>query len=615
MYYQDGKKGKSNEDRNEFGGGEMLEKSIYDMFSNVCEKNKDKVAYRYKKEGKWIPVTWAENQESCKKISKSLMALGVRKDNKVDILSWTNLEWIQIDMATVSIGAVVVGIYPNNLADDCAYIINHSDAVVLFVENKDQLEKIIQVRSNLPNLKHIVIIEGKALGVEGVITWQEFMDKGGDISDEEFFSRTAELQPGDVASIVYTSGTTGVPRGAMLTHENLLFTSWSAIQSLYIEPYFENLLFLPLAHVFARIIVYVCLRAGLTTSIVESLDTVVDNLKEIRPHFFGSPPRTYERAYARITSNAMDAGGIKYRLFKWALGVGYNVSKLQQEKKPLTGSLAFKHKIANKLVFSKIQAVLGGRLVYAISGAAPLNKSIAEFFHACGVLILEGIGMTENTSFTNVNLYNHYKFGSVGQTGMEVEQRIAPDGEVLYRGKNVMLGYYKDPEATAETIDSDGWLYTGDLGKIDEDGFLSITDRKKDLIITSGGKNVAPQRVEKIMETSRYIHQVVVYGEKKKYLTGVVTLDKGQVEEWATKQGISSSSWEELCGQPKIQELIDHEVAEKNKLLSSFETLKKVLISPNEFSIESGEMTASLKVKRNVVTEKYQDRLEALYED
>ncbi len=593
----------------------MLEKSIYEMFKNVCEKNKDKVAYRYKKEGNWIPVTWAENQEACKNISKSLMALGVKKDDKVDILSWTNLEWIQIDMATVSIGAVVVGIYPNNLADDCAYIINHSDAVVLFVENKDQLDKILQVRSNLPNLRNIVIIEGEASGAEGVITWQEFMDKGAHISDEEFFSRTAELQPGDVASIVYTSGTTGVPKGAMLTHENLVFTSWSAIQSLYIEPHFENLLFLPLAHVFARIIVYVCLRAGLTTSIAESLDTVVDNLKEIRPHFFGSPPRTYERAYARITSNAMDAGGIKYKLFKWALGVGYDVSKLQQEKKPVTGSLAFKHKIANKLVFSKIQALLGGRLVYAISGAAPLNKSIAEFFHACGVLILEGIGMTENTSFTNVNLYNHYKFGSVGPTGTEIEQRIAPDGEVLYRGKNVMLGYYKDPEATAETIDSDGWLYTGDLGKIDEDSFLSITDRKKDLIITSGGKNVAPQRVEKIMETSRYIHQVVVYGERKKYLTGVVTLDKGQVEEWATKQGVQTSGWEELCGHLKVKELIDSEVAEKNKLLSSFETLKKVLISPDEFSIASGEMTASLKVKRGVVTGKYQDRLEALYED
>ena len=593
----------------------MLEKSIYEMFTNVCEKNKDKVAYRYKKEGKWIPVTWAENQETCKKISKSLMALGVKKDDKVDILSWTLLEWIQIDMAAVSIGAVVVGIYPNNLADDCAYIINHSDAVVLFVENKDQLDKILQVRSNLPNLKHIVIIEGEASGVDEVITWQEFMDKGADISDEEFLARTAELQPGDVASIVYTSGTTGVPKGAMLTHENLLFTSWSAIESLYIEPYFENLLFLPLAHVFARIIVYVCLRAGLTTSIAESLDTVVDNLKEIRPHFFGSPPRTYERAYARITSNAMDAGGIKYKLFKWALGVGYAVSERQQQKKHVTGLLAVKYKLAHKLVFSKIQAVLGGRIVYAISGAAPLNKSIAEFFHACGVLILEGIGMTENTSFTNVNLYHHYKFGSVGPTGPEIEQKIAPDGEVLYRGKNVMLGYYKDPEATAETIDSDGWLYTGDMGKVDEDGFLSITDRKKDIIVTSGGKNVAPQRIEKIMETSRYINQVVVYGERKKYLTGVVTLDKGQVEEWATKQGIPYSSWEELCGHSKVQKLIDNEVAEKNKLLSSFETLKKVLISPDEFSIARGEMTASLKIKRHIVTEKFRDRLDVLYED
>jgi long-chain acyl-CoA synthetase len=593
----------------------MLEKSIYEMFKNVCEKNKDKVAYRYKKEGRWIPVTWAENQEACKKISKSLMALEVKKDDKIDILSWTRLEWIQIDIATVSIGAVIVGIYPNNLADDCAYIINHSDAKVLFVENKDQLDKIIQVRSNLPHLRHIVIIEGEVSGAEGVITWQEFMDKGVDISDDEFFSRTEELQPGDVASIVYTSGTTGVPKGAMLTHENLVFTSWSAIQSLYLEPHFENLLFLPLAHVFARIIVYVCLRGALTTSIAESMETVVDNLKEIRPHFFGSPPRLYERAYARVTSNAMDAGGIKYKLFKWALKVGYTVSVLKQQKKPVTGSLAFKHKLANKLVFSKIQAALGGRVVYAISGAAPLNKSIAEFFHACGVLILEGIGMTENTSFTNVNLYGHYKFGTVGPTGPEIEQKIAPDGEVLYRGKNVMLGYYKDPEATAESLDNDGWLYTGDMGRIDEDGFLSITDRKKDLIVTSGGKNVAPQRIEKIMETSRYVHQVVVYGEKKKYLTGVVTLDKGQIEEWATKQGIQYSKWEELCDHPKVQELIDHEVAEKNKLLSSFETLKKVLIEPEEFSIASGEMTASLKVKRSVVTEKYRDRLEALYED
>jgi long-chain acyl-CoA synthetase len=593
----------------------MLEKSIYEMFKNVCEKNKDKIAYKYKEGGQWKPITWAEYQESCKRISKSLMALEVGKDEKVNILSWTRLEWVQVDIATVSIGAVIVGIYPTNLADDCAYIINHSDAVVLFVENKDQLDKIAGVRGNLPKLKHIIIIQGDSSGKEDVMTWQEFIEKGANITDAEFLSRTEELKPGDVASIVYTSGTTGIPKGAMITHENLIFTSWSAMNSLYLEPYFENLLFLPLAHVFARIIVYVCLRAALTTSIAESMDAVVENLKEIRPHFFGSPPRLYERAYGKITSNAQDAGGIKYKLFKWALKVGYAVSELKQRKEPVEGMLAFKHKLANKLVFSKIQAALGGNVVYGISGAAPLNKAIAEFFHACGVLILEGIGMTENTSFSNVNLYDKYKFGSVGPTGPEIEQKIAQDGEVLYRGKNVMKGYYKDPEATAETIDKDGWLYTGDIGVIDEDGYLYITDRKKDLIVTSGGKNVAPQRVEKIMLTSRYIGQIVVYGERKKYLTGVVTLDKEQVEAWATKQGISASSWVELCAHHKVVELIDSEVAEKNKTLSSFETLKKVLISPNEFSIESGEMTSSLKVKRNAVTEKYRDRLDALYED
>ncbi len=593
----------------------MLEKSIYEMFKNVCEKNKDKVAYRHKDEGEWKSVTWGENQEACQEISKSLIALGVKKDDKVNILSWTNLEWLQVDIATVSIGAVIVGIYPSNLADDCAYIINHSDAVVLFVENKDQLSKIAQVRGNLPQLKHIIIIQGDSSGREDVMTWQEFIEKGKNITDAEFLSRTEELQPDDSASIVYTSGTTGIPKGAMITHENLVFTSWSAMNSIYIEPYFENLLFLPLAHVFARIIMYVCLRAALTTSIAESMDTIVENLKEIRPHFFGSPPRLYERAYGRITSNAQDAGGAKYKIFKWALKVGYAVSELKQRKEPVKGLLGFKHKLANKLVFSKIQAALGGNVVYGISGAAPLNKAIAEFFHACGVLILEGIGMTENTSFSNVNLYDNYKFGSVGPTGPEIEQKIAQDGEVLYRGKNVMKGYYKDPEATAETIDKDGWLYTGDIGVIDEDGFLYITDRKKDLIVTSGGKNVAPQRVEKIIQTSRYIGQIVVYGERKKYLTGVVTLDKEQVETWATKQGISSGSWEELCSHPKVVELIDNEVAEKNKILSSFETLKKVLIVPEEFSIESGEMTSSLKIKRNAVTEKYKDRLDALYED
>jgi long-chain acyl-CoA synthetase len=253
--------------------------------------------------------------------------------------------------------------------------------------------------------------------------------------------------------------------------------------------------------------------------------------------------------------------------------------------------------------------------VFAISGAAPLNKAIAEFFHACGVLILEGIGMTENTSFTNVNRFDNNKFGTVGPPGPEIEQKIAPDGEVLFRGKNVMLGYYKNPEETAESLDKDGWLHTGDIGEIDEDGFLRITDRKKDIIVTSGGKNVAPQRIEKIMRTSRYIDQAVVYGDRKKYLTGIVSLDQEQIEEWATKHGIPFSTREELCVHPKVVELIDSEIEEKNKSLASFETLKKVIIAPNEFTVDSGELTPSLKVKNKVVIEKYRERLDNLYED
>lgn len=593
----------------------MLEKSIYELFKTVCEKNPDKVAYKYKEGDEWKPVTWKEHQETCRSISKGLMALGVEKDDKVNILCSPRLEWIQIDNASVTIGAVIVGIYFSNLADDCAYIINHSDAVVLFVENQKQLDKIAEVRSNLPNLKHIVMIEGTPSGVEGVMTWKEFVGKGANIADEEFIARTSELQPGDVASIVYTSGTTGVPKGAMLTHENIIFSSWSALESLTLEPHFESFLYLPLSHVFAKIIVYVCMRAGLTINIGESREKIIENMQETKPHFFATAPRLYEKAYIGITANAMDAGGIKHKMFKWALGVGKKVSSLQQQGKPVTGPLAFKHKLANKLVFSKIQVLLGGNIVFAVSGAAPLNKDIAEFFHACGILILEAIGMTENTSFSNLNRFDNNKFGTVGQPGPGIEQKVAPDGEVLFRGKNVMLGYYKNPEETAETIDKDGWLHSGDIGEIDEDGFLRITDRKKDIIVTAGGKNVAPQRVEKIMRTSRYIDQAVAYGDRKKYLTGIVSLDQEQVMEWATKHGLSYTSWEELPGHPKVVELINNEVQEKNKSLASFETLKKVIIAPNEFSVGSGELTPSLKVKNKVVIEKFRAQLDAMYED
>lgn len=594
----------------------MSENSIYELFTTVCETNPDKVAYRYKSGGSWQLVTWQQQQEACKKISKSLMALGVGKDHKVNILSQTRLEWVQVDFATASICAVIVGIYASNLPEDCAYIINHSDAVLLFVENQEQLDKIIAVQNNLPKLKHIVLIDGNPpADADEVMGWDDFLAKGKKVSDEEFLARTKEVQSNDLASIVYTSGTTGVPKGVKLTHENLLFTSWSAVESLALQPDYETLLFLPLAHVFARIIVYFSLRGGVTINFAESIEKVGDNLKETQPHFFASVPRIFEKVYDKITSGAQDAGGLKLKIFNWALGIGRKVSHLKQQKEPVGVFLNFKNKLAIKLVFSKIQAGLGGRIEWTISGSAPLNQDIAEFFHACGILILEGIGMTENTSFTNVNRADNNKFGTCGQPGPGIEQKIAEDGEVLFRGKNVMKGYYKNSEATAATVDKDGWLYTGDIGEIDDEGFLKITDRKKDLIITAGGKNIAPTRVERIMRTSRYLSQVMAFGDRKKYLTAVVTLDREQVEGWAVRSGIENDNWEALCKNPKVQKLIDDEVQDKNKQLASFETIKKVCITPTEFSIEGGELTASMKVKRKVVVEKYRKQLEALYEE
>ncbi len=593
----------------------MQEKSIYEFFKGIAEANPGKPAYRFKDAGEWISISWAEHQDTCQQISRSLIALGVQHQDKVDILSSTRLEWVQCDMGAVSIGAVTVGIYHSNLAPDCAYIINHSDAKVLFVEDQSQLDKIVSVRDELKNLQHIVIFDGLPSGYEGVLTWKEFLEKGKTVSESEFEKRTAAVGPDDLASIVYTSGTTGVPKGAMLSHENLLFSSWSAAQCLNLKPHYETLLFLPLAHVFARLVVFFCMRNAIVVNFAESMEKIADNLREVRPHFFASVPRIFEKVYDKISSGAEDAGGIKKKLFDWSLATGYAVSRLKQAKQPVPPGLAFKYKLAHKLVFSKIQAALGRRVVWAISGAAPLNITIAEFFHACGVLILEGIGMTENSSFTNVNREDNFKFGTVGQPGPGIEQKLAADGEVLFRGKNVMKGYYKNDKATRECIDKDGWLYTGDIGEIDEENFLKITDRKKDLIITAGGKNVAPQRVEKGLRTSRYVSQVVAYGDRKKYLTALVTLDQEQVEAWATAEGIPYSSWPELAAHPRVKELIEKENAEKNSDLASFETIKKFVILPQDFSIESGELTPSLKIKRKVVFDRYRDQLEALYDE
>jgi long-chain acyl-CoA synthetase len=376
---------------------------------------------------------------------------------------------------------------------------------------------------------------------------------------------------------------------------------------------FTTLLFLPMAHVFARLLVYFCLRNGITIAFAESIEKVADNLKEVRPHFIASVPRIFVKIYTKVMSGVQQAGGLKAKLFQWALHAGYEVSRMQQKKQAVPPLLAVKHALANKLVLHKIQDAFGGRLIWAVSGAAPLNKSVAEFFHACGVLILEGIGMTENSSFSNVNRYDDNKFGTVGPVGPGIEMKLAPDGEILFRGPNVMKGYFKNAAATSATIDADGWLYSGDVGEIDADGFLRITDRKKDLIITAGGKNIAPQRIEKIICTSPFISQAMAFGDRKHYVTALITLNPESISAWAEAQGIEFKNLEELARHPQIRDLIEREVNEKNKELASYESVKKIRILPKDFSIAGGELTPTLKVKRKVVTEKYRTTLEEMY--
>jgi long-chain acyl-CoA synthetase len=549
------------------------------------------------------------------RVARSLIALGVRRGDRVGIVSRTRVEWVLCDLGAVSCGGVTVGVYPSNLAADCAYIVSHSGAEVVFVENATQRDKIRERRGDLPRLRHVIVIDGQGDPSQGELDWSAFLALGAGTAESERVRRGEELGRADLASLVYTSGTTGVPKGVMITHGNLLFVGWSAGQALYLGQGFETLLFLPLAHVFARLMIYCCIPAGVLTTFAEDVSTVAADLQTVRPHFIASVPRVYEKIYDRVLTGVSRAGPARRALFHWALGVGREASERRQTGRPQPLGLRARHTLARRLVLHRIQDAFGGRLVWGVSGGAPLNKTIAEFFDACGVTILEGIGMTENTSFSHVNRYGSNRFGTVGQVAPGVEQRIAEDGELLTRGPNTMRGYYGEDAATAEAIDADGWLHTGDIAEIDADGFVRITDRKKDLIITSGGKNVAPQRIERILRTSTYISQAVAYGDRRKFITALVTLDADNVRAWGRGNGLAAASPEQLAADPRIRELIAREIDERNQQLASFETVKRFHILPVDLSIEAGDLTPTLKIKRRVVYDKYRAELDALYAD
>ena len=587
--------------------------NMHAMLTATVDRHRDQDAYRwFTAPGQTASVTWGEFYDQVRQVGKSLMALGVEPGDKVNIVSYSCYRWVLTDMGIMSAGGVTVGIYQSNLPKDCRYIIDHSDAVVVFVQDNEQLDKMLQIRAQIPDVRKAVLFGGQAPDDEWVVSFEDFLALGEEVSDKDFDQRAQATQPEDPAGIVYTSGTTGVPKGAVLTHDNIAFTAQSVKGSTRIEDGDEVFLFLPLAHVFARTCVYATLLVGCPTTFTRSMETVVEDLQVTRPHWFASVPRIYEKVYSKVISGAEAKGGAALKIFQWARAVGDQVDDLKLDKKPIPFALGLKYALADKLVFSKIRAALGGRVRWCISGAAPLNPEIGRFFHAAGILVVEGIGMTEDTSFSHLNRYDDYRFGWVGQPGPGIEQKTGEDGEVMIRGRNVMKEYYKMPEETAATITEDGWLLTGDIGEIDPQGFLRITGRKKELIITAGGKNIAPAAIEGVIATSKYVNQVFVIGDRRKFLSALVTLDEENVKAWADAEGVAYRDMDDLVNSDKVQNLIEVEVAAKNAQFASFESVKKVTIVP-EFTIANGLITPTLKVKKNVVAERYADEIDQMY--
>lgn len=583
------------------------------MLRETVEKYANDPAYRwFDADTNTTSLTWKQFYDQVKATAKSLVALDMQKGDKVNILGNTCYKWVLTDVANMSVGLGTVGIYQSNLAVDCDYIINHSDATLIFAENQTQLEKVLSIRDHLQNIKKVILFEGQYPHDDWVITYDEFLALGKDIEDAVFEKRTKQVTPDDTAGLVYTSGTTGVPKGVVLTHDNITYTCQSVYQSGQFYDGEEMFVFLPLAHVFARTCCYTAIKTGNRTTFARSIDSLLEDFKLASPHWFVSVPRVFEKIHTKIISGAEAKGGAALKIFNWACSVGAQVSDLKVRKEPIPMMLGLKYKLATKLVFSKIHAALGGNVKWCISGAAPLNPEIAKFFHAAGLLILEGIGMTENTSFSNVNRQDNYDFGVVGPPGVGTFHKIDEDGEVLFKGRNVMKEYYKMPKETKETFTDDGWLRSGDLGMIDGNDVLKITGRKKDLIITAGGKNIAPSRIEGIMITSKYINQLCVIGDQRKYLSAIASLDEENIRAFAAENKISFSDYSELLRHPDIQALIEKEVGIRNKELPSFETIKKVKIVP-EFTIENNMMTPTFKLKKNIILKTYEDDIQSMY--
>ena len=592
----------------------MSIRTLSELFLVVVQHDRD-ACLMHKVGGRYVAVPTAELARQVRQIAKALVDSGIRPGDRVALMAENGPFWPAVDFATLCIGAALVPIYPTLLPEGAAYVARDSGSRVLFVQGRERLEGLLAVRGEMPAVERIVAFPGSGPGeslgfadAAGVETLEDFMARGAGADQAWLEQMAAHAKPEDLATLIYTSGTTGDPKGVMLTHDNLVSNALTGCEVLGLEGGFTALSFLPLSHSFERLVDYCFFYKGITIAYAESVQTVAANLLEVRPHVFVAVPRVYEKVMARVLETATGSGGLKAKIFRWAMAVG----RAALPKRLAFEPVGIKVKIADKLVFAKIRERLGGRFVFAMSGGAPLGRDVAEFFWGAGIPIYEGYGLTETSPVISVNARGATRLGTVGRPMPRIEVKIAEDGEILSRGPNTMRGYFGKPQATAEAIDSEGWFHTGDIGHLDDGGFLVITDRKKELIVNAYGKNIAPAPIENALKASRWISQAVVIGDRRQYLAALIVPDFDVLKSWAASQKIGGPTEEQLR-EPRLRAIFQAEIEAVNEHLARYEQIRVWELVPAEFTLEGGELTPTLKVKRRVINIKYKTILDRLY--
>jgi long-chain acyl-CoA synthetase len=584
--------------------------TLSELFFKAASYNKPDCLL-HKVGGTYQPVSTAELVDRVRRLAKALGELGVGRGDRVALMAENGPHWPTVDFATLTAGGILVPIYPTVLPEQAAYIAKDCGAKVVFAETTHHLEGLLAHASDLPEVQHFVLIRGDS-DDSRVTTLATLLESEG-VDAEAFETKALLAKPEDLATFVYTSGTTGQPKGVMLTHGNIVSNVVDSMRFVDLNSSQTALSFLPLSHSFERTVDYCYFYRGTTIAYAESVQAIAKNLQEVKPHVFVAVPRVYEKFLARAQENAAAASPIKQRLFHFAVETGRQALPWRLKGETPGGLLGLKLKVADSLVFPKIRAALGGRFQFALSGGAPLSRDVAEFFWGAGIPIYEGYGLSETSPVITVNTQAGAKLGTVGKAIDHVEIRIAADGEILARGPNIMKGYWNMPKETAEVIDGDGFFHTGDIGELDADGFLRITDRKKEILVNAYGKNVAPAPIENALKASRYIGQAVVIGDRRKFLSALLVPEIDTLKAWAEKQGIATGDKKALLQSPKVRELFAREVEQVNGNLASFEQIVAWDLLPEEFTLETGELTPTQKVKRRVINEKYGDVIDRLY--